>query len=1231
MSKESFYQSLTRLFRSGPQIKRKIKGHDERLSYDARIAQANLGYYSPNSFRRDQSPFSVMGSFGVLDRMSRYATFAEMEYRAEVATALDVYGDEATTPDETGKCFHIYSNNPRVQKVLEQLFYETCNIEYDARRWARNLVKYGDFFLYLEVAEGEGVTSIEPMPVNEVERIEGYDPADRYAVKFAVQQVRSKFLENWQVIHFRNVSNELFLPYGTCHEATTKILTNSGIKEIQHITTDDIVLSFDLKTQTKRESRVLGVKNSGFKPCLEIKTKYANLTTSKEHWILTVNSNEGFEYKPAGRLEVGDKFIIDNEQNLNGNFPNEKFLVEPIISITPTMEEKETYDIYVENENHNFYANNIVTHNSFLDAAMRPWRVLNMMEDAMLVYRIVRCLHGDSNVWTSNGYKKIKDIKVGEQVFSFDYNKNELVPSIVTDWVNNGNQQIWKIRSTHRTLKTNFNHPVLVKNNKTGIIDYVSTCDLIPKIHQLVKPSKISGHIPTEISLNEENYEWYGFLQNGYQIKGNKSEQIRLISEKLQYSSGRIKQFIYAKNKIKGIPYKIAVEVCNEFNIPLDKLKKYPKGMFNLDRINLPNYVNEEFAKFFGFMLGDGYITKNLHEIGFSTGVDPENNKFYFDILKKYSNDAKFYQESRNTNQELGKVKVSSFYLTHLMKDMGYILGAHNKRVPGWVFTSSDEIKEAFIDGLIDADGHRRKQANTDSITLELCNKALVEDIKELCHQLGWNVSSSVATRNKSARSMSNGNKVKATTSYSLYFTKIKSELYENILEVGPTDEYSDVYDIRVDNNLHNFIADGCVVHNSPERRVFYIDVSAVSANDIPTYMEGVKQEFMGNGLVDRMNGKEDFRYEPVSVLKDYFLPIRPNNLSKIETLQGGQHVSAVEDVEYIQKQLIAALKVPKPYLTFDEAVSSKSTLAQIDIRFSRLITGIQKILIAELNKLAIIHLYSKGFSGNDLTDFDLRFSNPSSVALQQRLSLWTTKFDTAAKAKETLLVDSAWIQKELLGLQPDEIDRIREGLEADAVLNKKIENMEIPQEFANGVLDQFDGTNYDIPASPNLVQYNDEQQKAINNDPKTKMLSYPGIEKAIVDGNKGNQTPLKANPNVSKTNDDRSRRVTFTGSRALSMPNFAKANSANDKYISDPFDKNTLMEEYKRNNPTALVGFSPLLDSGTVRMLKKMDEALGITARQIETLEILSEGSENHKDGNTVIDLKQLEAELLE
>lgn len=1081
MSKESFYQSLTRLFRSGPQIKRKIKGHDERLSYDARIAQANLGYYSPNSFRRDQSPFSVMGSFGVLDRMSRYATFSEMEYRAEVATALDVYGDEATTPDESGKCFHIYSNNPRVQKVLEQLFYETCNIEYDARRWARNLVKYGDFFLYLEVAEGEGVTSIEPMPVNEVERIEGYDPADRYAVKFAIQQVRSKFLENWQVIHFRNVSNELFLPYGT----------------------------------------------------------------------------------------------------------------------------------------------------SFLDAAMRPWRVLNMMEDAMLVYRIVRCLHGDSNVWTSDGYKKIKDIKVGEQVFSFDYNKNELVPSIVTDWINNGNQQIWKIRSAHRTLKTNFNHPILVKNNKTGIIDYISTCDLIPKTHQLVKPSKISDHVPTKISLNEENYEWYGFLQSEHSINGNKSEQIRLISEKLQYSFGRIKQFIYAKNKIKGIPYEIALAVCKQLNIPLEKLKKYPKGMFNLDRINLPTHVDTEFAKFFGFMLGDGFITKNLHELGFSTGVDPENNKFYFNILKRYSSDARFYQEKRSTNEELGKVKVSSFYLTHLMKDMGYILGAHNKRVPSWVFTSSDEIKEAFIDGLIDADGHRRKQANTDSITLELCNKALVEDIKELCHQLGWNVSSSVATRNKSARSMSNGNKVKATTSYSLYFTKIKSELYENILEVGPTDEYSDVYDIRVDNNLHNFIADGCVVHNSPERRVFYIDVSAVSANDIPSYMEGVKQEFMGNGLVDRMNGKEDFRYEPVSVLKDYFLPIRPNNLSKIETLQGGQHVSAVEDVEYIQKQLIAALKVPKPYLTFDEAVSSKSTLAQIDIRFSRLITGIQKILIAELNKLAIIHLYSKGFTGNDLTDFDLRFSNPSSVALQQRLALWTTKFDTAAKAKETLLVDSAWIQKELLGLQPDEIDRIKEGLESDAILNKKIENMEIPQELANGVLDQFDGTNYEIPSSPNLAQYNTQQQQAVNNDPKSRMVLAPGIEKAIVDGNKGNQTPLRANPNVSKANDDRSRRVTFTGSRALSMPNFAKANNANDKYISDPFDKNTLMEEYKRNNPTALVGFSPLLDSGTVRMLKKMDEALGITARQIETLEILTEGNESEKDNS--IDLKQLEAELLE
>ena len=146
---KSFYQRLTRLFRSGPAIRRKVRGQDYKNFYDNQVVQNNLGYYGAAGFKREASPFSVMGAYGILDRMSRYAEFASMEDTADIATALNVYADESCATDENGKTFHIYSDTPQVQRALEELFYDVLNIEFNARRMVRNLVKNGDYFLSL--------------------------------------------------------------------------------------------------------------------------------------------------------------------------------------------------------------------------------------------------------------------------------------------------------------------------------------------------------------------------------------------------------------------------------------------------------------------------------------------------------------------------------------------------------------------------------------------------------------------------------------------------------------------------------------------------------------------------------------------------------------------------------------------------------------------------------------------------------------------------------------------------------------------------------------------------------------------------------------------------------------------------------------------------------------------------------------------------------------------------
>ena len=220
-------------------------------------------------------------------------------------------------------------------------------------------------------------------------------------------------------------------------------------------------------------------------------------------------------------------------------------------------------------------------------------------------------------------------------------------------------------------------------------------------------------------------------------------------------------------------------------------------------------------------------------------------------------------------------------------------------------------------------------------------------------------------------------------------------------------------------------------ITRAPERRVFYIDVGNVPPEDVPNYVEQAKTALKRSPVINKSNGQVDLRYNPMSVDEDYFIPVRGGESgTKIDNLAGGQNTSAIEDVEYIQKKLFAALKIPKAYLGYDEDVGAKATLAQEDIRFSRTIQRIQKTIIAELNKIAMIHLYSHGFEGEDLLDFSLQLSNPSSLAQQQKLTLIEQRFSIAGSAPEGM-VSRGWIRRNVFGFTRDEIERIeREKIE---------------------------------------------------------------------------------------------------------------------------------------------------------------------------------------------------------
>ena len=235
-------------------------------------------------------------------------------------------------------------------------------------------------------------------------------------------------------------------------------------------------------------------------------------------------------------------------------------------------------------------------------------------------------------------------------------------------------------------------------------------------------------------------------------------------------------------------------------------------------------------------------------------------------------------------------------------------------------------------------------------------------------------------------------------------------------------------------------------VIRSPERRVFYIDVGNIPPENVADYLEQAQTSLKRNAVVDKSTGQVDLRYNPLSVDEDYFLPVRGGESgTRIDTLAGGSNTTAIEDVEYIQKKLFAALKIPKAYLGYDEDIGAKATLAQEDIRFSRTINRIQKTIISELNKIAMVHLYTHGYTDEDLLNFELRLSNPSTIAQQQKLELIRTKFEISSQAPEGM-VDREWIRKHILDLNDDEITRIANGRKKDKLEDMELEGVQLPK-----------------------------------------------------------------------------------------------------------------------------------------------------------------------------------------
>jgi hypothetical protein len=228
---------------------------------------------------------------------------------------------------------------------------------------------------------------------------------------------------------------------------------------------------------------------------------------------------------------------------------------------------------------------------------------------------------------------------------------------------------------------------------------------------------------------------------------------------------------------------------------------------------------------------------------------------------------------------------------------------------------------------------------------------------------------------------------------------------------------------------------DAMMIHRimrAPEKRIFKVDIGNIPPNEVDNYMQRIMNQMKKTPYVDQDTGNYNLKFNLQNMMEDFYLPVRGGQSgTEIDSLSG-MEFGGIDDIEYLRNRMFAALKIPKAFLGYDESTDGKATLAAEDVRFARTIERIQKIVISELTKIAIVHLHSQGMDGEDLVNFTLNLTNPSKIYEQEQVELWNSKISLAGDIQDKKLLGERWIYENIFNMSEDEMKAQREEVIGD-------------------------------------------------------------------------------------------------------------------------------------------------------------------------------------------------------
>jgi len=214
----------------------------------------------------------------------------------------------------------------------------------------------------------------------------------------------------------------------------------------------------------------------------------------------------------------------------------------------------------------------------------------------------------------------------------------------------------------------------------------------------------------------------------------------------------------------------------------------------------------------------------------------------------------------------------------------------------------------------------------------------------------------------------------------------------------------------------------------APERRIFYIDVGQLPPFKAEAFVERMKDQFRKKkvqaGRGTGANAVEE-RWHAPSADEDYWIPVRPNSNTRIDTLPGAQNLGEIDDAIYFRNKLFTALNFPKNYMNNEDVGSTRITLSAQDARFARMVERIQASIEDGIMEVCERHLEMRGFPPETYEDLKVEMTPPSSWKELSEAEIMNNRISVVTSLKSSMLMSDFDLLTRYMHVSDEEAQRI--------------------------------------------------------------------------------------------------------------------------------------------------------------------------------------------------------------